>query len=340
MVDSSHPSVKDISNPLFTPKSIRHPVTTVRVSPEDARVNDDGSLSEVLPDGCIKRRVRMPSGNVKTQYLTPDLYVISSYRGYKESLKRTKELLLEQSDEQSMSPVLDQDVAPVPQTVVGRHESVPPMEERVDEVTDRVIRKREMLDMSEAFPDIGMSNSDGSPIASPAIRARQAAIHGTRYQKEYILRTVHRLTLRRVPTDEIARMFNVQVVTVYKWLDELNKRLKQEANAITLNHIAGDTLAFYAEVRSLGLTTATTSDKVAEKVRGMEVALRAEQDKHKFLQVAGFYDTAKLGRDQQEDEAGRKATKLIEMTQNLLNGTFEATDEDELEESDEDNIII
>lgn len=207
---------------------------------------------------------------------------------------------------------------------------------RLDKEIDRSLATGHMIRLDEAFPDVGLYESDPNDPqsrtlpTSPAVRARQAAIHGGRYQKEYILRTLHRLTLRRVPLDQIAQMFNVEVETVYGWIDELRARLKSEASTLTITAIAGDTLSFYNEARALGLTIASTAGRVPDKIRGMEVALKAEQDKHKFLQVAGFYDTAKLGRETMEDESSKKARSIINMTKSLLSGRFEEDKEQDI----------
>ena len=136
-------------------------------------------------------------------------------------------------------------------------------------------------------------------------------------------------------------MFNVSVPTIYDWIDEMRERLKAEGTSITISQVAGDTLSFYNEARSFGLTTASTSDTVKERVKGMEVALKAEQDKHKFLQAAGFYDTAKLGRETMEDESAKKAQSIINMTKNLLSGNYEASEDTEEETiSGHDRVII
>ena len=215
--------------------------------------------------------------------------------------------------------------------------------ERLDKAIDKSLKNKEMIQLDEAFPDVGIYEDDGRSLpTAPAVRARQASIHGTRYQREYILRTVHRLALRRVPVDQIAQMFNVQVLTVYKWMDELKERLKAEATTMSVTQIAGDTLSFYNEARAMGMTIASSATKVPEKVRGMEVALKAEADKHKFLQVAGFYDTAKLGRETMEDTASKKARSIINMTKNLLSGNFEAEPEEDISDmiDPEDRVIL
>lgn len=216
----------------------------------------------------------------------------------------------------------------------------------IDKEIDRSLRTGEMIRLDEAFPDVGIYDSDPTDPSrrslptAPAVRARQAALHGTRYQKEYILRTVHRLSLRRVPVDQIAQMFNVTVTTVYSWLDELRERLKSEASTLTITAIAGDTLSFYNEIRAMGMTISSTAEKTPDRIRGMEVALKAEQDKHKFLQASGFYDTAKLGRETMEDESAKRARAIINMTKNLLSGKFESTTPDIADEINPDDHVL
>lgn len=367
-ITPDHPSIRHLASPVFTPKPMRIPVSNRRISIEEARINYDGTEAQVLADGTYKRKVLKSTGRWKYEFVHPEGYVISDYSKYRRVCKAMYEILSRQDEDlrdintvkylpadlqENLSfrdiqrkAAVTQGEAVEEAVIIEEREPARPsisarQDELIDQAIDKAISNQEEIRMDEAFPDVGLLGADGGLVANPALRARQASVHGTRYQKEYILRTVHRLTLRRVPVDEIARMFNVSVEKVYKWIKELNDRLKQEATSLTLNHVAGDTLSFYGEIRAMGLTQASTSTKVQEKIRGLEVALRAEQDKHKFLQTAGFYDTAKLGRERQEDDAGKRAQKLITMTQSLLNGTYELSDdEDESANYEGDNLIL
>tara|TARA_R100001086_G_C11830307_1_gene256470 strand:- start:793 stop:1782 length:990 start_codon:yes stop_codon:yes gene_type:complete len=314
------------------------------IPPEEARLNHDGSEASHLQYGVLKRTIVTNAGRVKNQYIDRDGKVIPDYRKFVQEQKSTKARMAAQQiqnayAEQEEGNGTQASSTGFKTTDVSDHE--PNQNELIDKEIDRAVDTGEMLRLDEAFPDVGVYEEDGRSLPSaPAIRARQAALHGQRYQKEYILRTLHRLTLRRVPTDQIAQMFNVTVPTIYGWVEELRARLKAEATTITITQVAGDTLSFYNEIRSTGLTTASTAETTKERIKGMEVALKAEQDKHRFLQVAGFYDTAKLGRETMEDESAKKAREIVNMTKNLLSGNYEVTEESETEISGHDRVII
>lgn len=318
-------------------------VSLRRVLAEEARVNHDGTPSETLEYGVIKRKIKTMGGNIKNQFLTKDYYVIPDINKYNKYQKTQP--LRDKTDQ--ITEAFAEMEAP------GKFRNENPAEaaeydgntgltegERIDRAAARALDRGEMIRLDDAFPDIGDLSDDDDAMLNPAVRARVAALHGSQYQREYILRTLHRLVLRRTPTDTIAQMFNVPVNRVYKWIEELNRRLQKEATSITLGKIAGDTLAFYNESRSMGLILSESSEKMSEKIRGLEVALKAEQDKHKFLQVAGFYDNARLGRDDVQDENQIKAERILEMTKNLMSGHFEVDEEGDLEEEDENNIIL
>lgn len=319
-----------------------------KILPEEARVNYDGTPAETLEFGVIKRKVLGMSGKVRMQYVSPEFTIIPDYRKYvrerKESRKREAARQIQETYNEQENPNLAEHARSTGFKDTRDHLENPDatVAERMDKQIEKSLETGDMIDLSECFPDVGIYEEDGRTLpTNPAVRARQAAMHGKKYQKEYILRTLHRLLLRRVPTDQIAQMFNVSVHTIYNWIDELRARMKAEATTMSITQVAGDTLSFYNEIRSTGLTTASTAQDIKHKIKGMEVALKAEQDKHKFLQVAGFYDTAKLGRETMEDESAKKARQIINMTKNLLSGEFEAEEEDVLEEiSGHERVII
>lgn len=194
----------------------------------------------------------------------------------------------------------------------------------LDRVTTRALRSGGAINLDEAFPNIGVANNQGdndpTPI-NPAERARLALVHGEAYQKEYILKTLHRLMLRRVPTDQIARVFNVQVSTVQRWMQELYQRVREEATNLDIYSIAGESLAFYTEIRSVGMNMATSKD-LREKDIGMSVALKAEADKHKMLALMGMYQVAQLVPKNNAQNDPHSADSVVTMMKDILTGNY------------------
>lgn len=141
-------------------------------------------------------------------------------------------------------------------------------------------------------------------------------MRGKGYQKEFIYRTIHRLALRGISSDMIADMFNVHVKTVEKWLRELSK-LNQPA--IMPNPFLQDTLDYYNEVRDTGMAMATTLKTTKERLKGLEIALKAENDKQRFLNQSGLFEDNKLTEPVFHDPMTHQASKLNRLMSGLLN---------------------
>lgn len=201
----------------------------------------------------------------------------------------------------------------------------------LDRTITRTLRSGGAINLDEAFPNIGVANNvgenDATP-ANPAERARLALIHGEAYQKEYILKTLHRLMLRRVPTDQIARVFNVRVETVRVWMHELYKRVREEAQNLDVYSIAGESLAFYTEIRSVGMNMAASKD-LREKDLGLSVALKAEADKHKMLGIMGFYQVAQLIPANNAVNDPHSADSVVTMMKDILTGNYKPEEQND-----------
>ena len=143
------------------------------------------------------------------------------------------------------------------------------------------------------------------------------------YASEYKMQLVHRLLLRGLPLDTIAQMLNLSTRMVQEIRKRLFKRMTQEAKYADIYGIAGQTQAFYNEVRSISMRMATDGKGgAAMQLNALRVALSAEADKHRFLQASGFYDHVKYAPQQndEDDASTQNANALLEMTMSLMKG--------------------
>lgn len=110
-------------------------------------------------------------------------------------------------------------------------------------------------------------------------------------QKEARLVLLHRMMIRKIPPEEIAKQLGVSIAMYYKLRAALQTRMRLDVNKVDVPYLIGDTLAFYDEVRSMALTmSSSTAIKSAQtKVAAMSIALRAEADKNDFLTKCGVY---------------------------------------------------
>ncbi len=114
-----------------------------------------------------------------------------------------------------------------------------------------------------------------------------------RYAKVYRLALVHRLAMRGLPLGQLGALLGRSTRQVHSLRVELSKRIKKEAEHVDFMTIAGETLAFYDEIRAMCMKMASEAIEVSECLAAIRMALDAEADKHRFLQASGFYDIAK-----------------------------------------------
>lgn len=180
--------------------------------------------------------------------------------------------------------------------------------------------------------------SAASPVASPAaVVAQITAAGGEGYVKEYELRTLHRLLMRNTRLEVIARAMNKSISEIQRLRRVLYSRLKHEAQNMDMLTHAGRTMAFFGEIRGAALRDATADGvSLMGRMRSYEVAIHAEMGLHKFLQVAGFYSSAKfLPKSDTQDPAQRDA----DMIQNLMRTVIDPTLDDAAADALMDRIV-
>lgn len=165
----------------------------------------------------------------------------------------------------------------------------------IDSALNDAMERGGSVNMEDAFPDPARDPNGRMKAIGDMAEGRYRGQHDSWYQKEYRLKFLHRMLMRNLPTDLICQTLKIGAGTVAQMRRELTDRLRTEARKVDPYAHYGSTLAFYNEVRGLALRMAIDG-KVANgvKVAALNAALQAEADKHRFLQVAGFYDHARF----------------------------------------------
>ena len=163
-------------------------------------------------------------------------------------------------------------------------------------------------------------NDSGSDDSAPTPEGRLDDVTGKspEYAPEYRLQLLHRLLMRRIPLDEIAKQLGVSVRTVQRDRDKLNAQMRKEAGSMDMNEYVGDTVAFFNEIRSLALRIGTSSNNpLSSRLAALSRAMQAQKDKTAVLQVAGVFDAIKFKAD--EDGASDELGELIDLVEKALN---------------------
>lgn len=143
--------------------------------------------------------------------------------------------------------------------------------------------------------------------ANPRARLDEVALAGSAaYAKEYRLSLLHRLLMRRVPIDQIARQLNVSISTIEKDRVALKARLREAAKELDINEIVGRNVEIYDEVRGMALRVASAGEQrnpdgtpgagvpTAMKLAAMRTALAATNDSNRMLSAAGVFDALRF----------------------------------------------
>lgn len=175
--------------------------------------------------------------------------------------------------------------------------------------------------LPEAMPTNG-SVVAGNPSEdfNPRDRLAQVRNRATEYEKEYRLGLLHRLLMRRIPIDEIASQLGVSIATVYRDREELKTRLRQDANALDINEMIGDSKGFYEEVGAMSMRAASNANlPMPMRLAAMRTALASKNDQHRFFQTAGVYDVLRF-RMAQDGTGVSDVKRLMEQAERVLQG--------------------
>jgi transposase-like protein len=170
-----------------------------------------------------------------------------------------------------------------------------------------------------------------------AVRTRQVGRLTPEYSEEFVLQALNQMLLARVPRDQIAQRFGVTTRTIYNWERKLRDRMRAEARDMDTTSFLGESLEFYKQLRSAAMAMFLTGGTLREKQIGMEQARAAHNDMHKFLHIAGFYDTVKFqpANANREDNHLRLAEEVAQGARDImdafavLDGDYEEIDDQE-----------
>lgn len=179
------------------------------------------------------------------------------------------------------------------------------------------------------------SRTDAPQDFTPYNRMSEVQGRATTYEREYRLKLLHRMLMRNVPLDQIAKELKVSVRTVMRDRAELFNKLRAAAQNLNVNELIGDSMGFYKEIAAMGLRAASVSKAPLNmRLSAMKVALSSENDLHRFLNLAGVYDALQFTPG--EGKSATDIERLVSLTERLLGDDVEnesLTDMDLLNES-------
>lgn len=210
-------------------------------------------------------------------------------------------------------------------------------EDDVDHVIDPEAVHRSIVQQAGQPSPQASNILDGQD--SPQDRMNQVNRAGNAaFAKEYRLNLLHRMLLRNVPLDQIARQLGVSVSTVQKDRAELKKQLRAHARTLDVEEMIGNQSGYYDEVSGMALRIASLENTpVPMKLAGLRTSLAANADRNRFYHSSGVYDVLRF-RKAEDGSAISDIQLLMQNTQRMLQSLasggfdeFSAADPDDLE---------
>lgn len=230
---------------------------------------------------------------------------------------------------------------PLPQT------SRPQARESVPEAIARARQERQAAGGQRPPPHPQFAQPDEGSLdgMNPRQRIEEVQRVAPGYAREYQMQLLHRLLMRGLPLDTIARTMDSPVTTILSMRQQLFKRMRQEAKLVDIYLLAGRTLSFYGEVQAMSMRLASDGKASARlRIDAMRTAMLAEREKHGFLQTSGFYDHVqfKPRLDEDADEALASAQGVLGMLEHIMGGEGEPDDilDPQSEDDDEDVVLL
>lgn len=168
---------------------------------------------------------------------------------------------------------------------------------------------------------------DGNPLAgapseefNPRARLQQVSQRSTEYEREYRIRLLHRLLMRRIPIDEIAQQLGRSVSQIYRDREELQRQLREDAGALNIDEMIGESKGFYEEAAAMAMRAASNSAvPMPMRLAAIRTSLAAKNDMHRFLQTAGVYDVLRF-KVAQDGTGVSDVRMLMSQTERILSG--------------------
>ncbi len=148
-------------------------------------------------------------------------------------------------------------------------------------------------------------------------RLGQVRHRASQYEREFRLRLLHRMLMRGIPLDEIARELDISVSTIIRDRKELFDRLRLAAKKLDINLLVGDTMAFYNEAAAMALRHASsTKTPVNMRLAGIRTAVAAKNDQTRMLAQAGVFEALKYIPDKSKGQGDIQ--KLMQLTREII----------------------
>lgn len=189
-------------------------------------------------------------------------------------------------------------------------------DDEIDSIIDPDAMQRNIMRHTRA-------QSPDRDVPSPGDRMNQVNLSGSAsYSKEYRMKLLHRMLVRRVPLDQIAKALGVSISTVEKDRAQLKHWLREQARGLNINEIVGEQLERYDEVAGMAIRIASASEgqgaqPPAVRLAAMRTFLAAEADKNRFLNSAGVFDAMTFRRGEDGSEVS-DVQRLMERTSELM----------------------
>ena len=190
---------------------------------------------------------------------------------------------------------------------------------KIDKALVESIDNGRMIDPSEAFEgpedSIGYATEGGSTTENSmralSLQAREAALVGVDYQREFIYKMLHRYLLRGIPQHMIAKAFNVSRQTVWRWSKDLKRRFVEVAEDFDFTPHVGETIEYFkflSEEATAVLMNRESTNR--EKLFAINSLLSIKAEERKFFDTIGFYDSNRFTGKKTINESQESAETL------------------------------
>lgn len=151
-------------------------------------------------------------------------------------------------------------------------------------------------------------------------RLVEAAMAGdASFAREFRLNLLHKLLMRGISLDNIAREMGVSISTVKNDRTELRRRLRENAKGLDIYELIGEQKAFYDEATAMSLRIVSQQGMPTPmRLAGIRTALAAKADQTRFLASAGVFDVLAFRR-QEDGQDLSDVQVLMSRTEDLLN---------------------
>lgn len=165
---------------------------------------------------------------------------------------------------------------------------------------------------------------------NPSTRQEQIRRRAPQFEREWRLKMVHRLLMRKVPLDEIAEQFGVSLSTIQRDRRDIYRIMGEQASRLDINSLLGQTMAYYDEAGAMALRIATgQKTSASHRLAALRTAMQSRKEMGQWLSAAGVFDQLKFIPDQ--DAQSGDLRRLLDMTEAI----FSDRDFDGLSEFDE-----